>query len=234
LETILALESSQLSASVVILRDRNVVASRTGSVAVAHSEALLPLLDGALGDAGIDLRAVDLFAAGVGPGSFTGIRIGCATIKALAQVMQKPILPVSSLRALALSPEVATDANVVAMANAYQAQVFVGWNESGSWREDAMPPSVWCSSHGKTANLSESLVFCGNGAAVYWNEIEKTMGAAKRIDEPQFATPVGVARAVIEAVALSPDRRVQYSGLHANYLRPSQAEMKLAAVIAQR
>src|SRR4051794_32319684 len=100
---VLALDSSQLQATVCLVENGQVVGAHTGSIDVAHSEALLAHLDELLRAAGRKLSDLDAFGIGIGPGSFTGIRIGCATVKALAQVTRKPVLPFSSLRATALS-----------------------------------------------------------------------------------------------------------------------------------
>lgn len=228
-KTVLALDSSQLQASVALVEAGRLVDSAGGNVAVAHSEALLPLVDKILKSTGKKLADIDSFAVGVGPGSFTGIRIGCATIKTLAQVLDKPVLPFSSLKALALSFDGSLD-GVVAMANAYQGQVFVGWQNSlGEWREDVLSAKDWCLLHGK--NL-QTLKFCGNGATVYRAAIEEAMqspsGASFQIHEqPAFVTTEGISR-VLSGIA-----PVSYQTLQANYMRPSQAEITLQASVAK-
>ncbi len=68
---------------------------------LTHSETLLPLLENALAQYGADIKDVDLFAVSAGPGSFTGVRIGAATVKGLAFAEKKPVAAVSSLEALA-------------------------------------------------------------------------------------------------------------------------------------
>ncbi len=68
---------------------------------LTHSEILLPLLEKALIEYGADIKDIDLFAVSAGPGSFTGVRIGAATVKGLAFAEGKPCVAVSSLEALA-------------------------------------------------------------------------------------------------------------------------------------
>ncbi|MBI3543573.1 MAG: tRNA (adenosine(37)-N6)-threonylcarbamoyltransferase complex dimerization subunit type 1 TsaB [Deltaproteobacteria bacterium] len=219
--TWLAVDTSQLQAAVCLLDGANVVAGHTGSVDVAHSEGLLPHVDSLLRKASIRLDQLDGFAAGVGPGSFTGIRIGCATIKALAQVLGKPVVAFSSLRATALSLEAADD--VVAIVNAYQGQVFAGWtDEAGTWREDALTADAWAGEHGRSVSERR---FCGNGAKPFWKAFEGLPGA--RLTDLVHVTPDGIARAVKDG------KRLTYRELSANYLRPSQAEAKLASALAK-
>lgn len=224
---VLALDSSQIQAAIALVVDGKLVATSEGSVAVSHSEALLALIDRLLTQANITLGEIDAFGVGVGPGSFTGIRIGCATVKTLAQVLNKPILPFSSLKALALSADDHLD-GLVAMANAYQGQVFIGWlDQNKTWIEDVMSADVWCQQYG-LQNTSE-IRFCGNGAVVYRAAIEAALaGRSFEISESTlYCSSIGVSRAILGVAPIS------YAQLHANYMRPSQAEIKLEATVAK-
>lgn len=244
---ILALDTSQIQATLCLISDSKLIALKTGSIAVAHSEALLPMIDQILSETGKTLDDFDAFAVGVGPGSFTGIRIGCATIKSLAQVTSKPILPFSSLEALTRSNIQSLFENTVALANAYQGQVFVGWNDgrasSAQFKEDVMSARDWCLSHLKNkAQTREKVSFCGNGSRVYWSQIvtaaqELGLDAANQIElasDIQYISADGILRTVdkkLKATAMDA-ALVRYSELSANYMRPSQAEIKLEASVA--
>ncbi len=81
------------------------VVTKTVDCAMQHSVCLLPEIDGALKEAGLALEDCDFFACAVGPGSFTGIRIGISTVKGLAFALGKPTLGVTSLRAIAYAEE---------------------------------------------------------------------------------------------------------------------------------
>lgn len=226
---ILALDCSQIQASVCLIDAGEIIHSREGAVHVSHSEALLPHIDGLLCDSGLSLGQVDAFAVGVGPGSFTGIRIGCSTIKALAQVLSKPIVPFSSLRALSLSGEAAHSR--VVMVNAYQGQVFIGRSSSSGWEEDAAEPGAWCETHFSGSQRQSTIEFCGTGAKLYWESIKSAMGEGWAVlcEDLLYVRPDGIARAVSEKESAA----VHYSRLGANYLRPSQAEIKLATALAK-
>jgi len=220
---LLALDTSQIQASVCVISDTELLASRTGSTSVSHSEGLLPLVEGALADAATALEEIDAFAVGVGPGSFTGLRIGCSTVKGFAQVLEKEILPFSSIRALVLSEK---DADV-AMANAYQGQVFAGWtgSASGQWQEDALTASDWCQRFG---GGRRNLAFCGSGARVYWAKIAAVLENPRLLDAIHV-NPEGIFRAVREKLShRNGSPFVRYDRLQANYMRPSAAEIKFA------
>lgn len=98
---ILAVDSSAVTASAAVLEDETVVSCFHIHNKLTHSEKLLPMIDAALKFAGYRFRDVGLLAVSHGPGSFTGIRIGIATVKGLAFEAGLPCAAVSTLYALA-------------------------------------------------------------------------------------------------------------------------------------
>src|SRR5215213_11524682 len=100
---ILSVETATLSGSVALLRGEQVLAALAGDSGVSHSNTLLNDIDKLLHEAQIDLPQVDLFAVATGPGSFTGLRIGIATVKALAATLDRPCAGVPTLQAIALA-----------------------------------------------------------------------------------------------------------------------------------
>ena len=97
---ILAISTSSSNASVSLLENDTVIKELNNTNERTHSEKLMPLIDELLKNCNISLSDIDLIACDVGPGSFTGIRIGVATVKAIAEVNQIPIAQCSSLEAL--------------------------------------------------------------------------------------------------------------------------------------
>ena len=97
---ILAISTSSSNASVSLLENDTVVKEFNNTNERTHSEKLMPLVDELLKFCNISLSEINLIACDVGPGSFTGIRIGVATVKALAEVNKTPITSCSSLEAL--------------------------------------------------------------------------------------------------------------------------------------
>ncbi|MBQ4067379.1 MAG: tRNA (adenosine(37)-N6)-threonylcarbamoyltransferase complex dimerization subunit type 1 TsaB [Clostridia bacterium] len=98
---ILALDSTATVASVALVRNGSILAEYSVNAGNTHSVTLLPMIEHMLKTTGTDLSEVDIFAASVGPGSFTGVRIGTATVKGLAHSSGKPCIGVSTLEALA-------------------------------------------------------------------------------------------------------------------------------------
>ncbi len=98
---ILAITTSSKVCSVALLEDSSVILEKHITDAKTHSQKLMPLIDTILKKQNITINDIDLFTCSVGPGSFTGIRIAVATIKAFSDVTNKPVVPVSSLEGLA-------------------------------------------------------------------------------------------------------------------------------------
>ena len=98
---ILALDSSGLVASVAIVSDDNLIGEYTVNYKKTHSQTLLPMLDEVAKMVELDLSTIDVIAVSAGPGSFTGLRIGSATAKGLALALNKEIVSVPTVDALA-------------------------------------------------------------------------------------------------------------------------------------
>ncbi len=98
---ILAVDTTTSMLTAAVWEDGVVLGEYSLNNKKAHSQKLMPLVEQLLRETGVSLEEIDLFAAANGPGSFTGIRIGLACIKALAQVTGKPVVPVNTLEGLA-------------------------------------------------------------------------------------------------------------------------------------
>lgn len=100
---ILSIETATLAGSVAVSSGRDLILSRAGDSQLSHSNTLLSDIDRLLADAGLSLAQIGLFAAAIGPGSFTGLRIGIATVKGLAATLVRPCVGVPTLHAVALA-----------------------------------------------------------------------------------------------------------------------------------
>lgn len=100
---ILSIETATLEGSVAISSGKELILSRAGDSQLSHSNTLLSDIDRLLSDAGLSLAQIELFAAAIGPGSFTGLRIGIATLKGLAATLDRRCVGVPTLHAIALA-----------------------------------------------------------------------------------------------------------------------------------
>ena len=120
---VLAIDTSTLLGSVACVVDGELRAEVSARVRARHGETVFTLLEQVLAHAEVERDALDLIACGLGPGSFTGTRVGVAAAKGLALALDKPLVGVSTLRALALAAPGEVLAPVV---DAHKGEVFVG------------------------------------------------------------------------------------------------------------
>lgn len=120
---ILALDSTAKVAAAALLNDDRLLCKAAAPDAMTHSATLLPEIERLLKDAGLGFADIDLFAASAGPGSFTGVRIGAATLKGIAFGRNKPCCAVSALEALAYNLR-KTDGIVCALMDARRGQFY--------------------------------------------------------------------------------------------------------------
>ncbi|PKN20990.1 MAG: tRNA (adenosine(37)-N6)-threonylcarbamoyltransferase complex dimerization subunit type 1 TsaB [Deltaproteobacteria bacterium HGW-Deltaproteobacteria-6] len=126
----LAFDTSSKTASVSLLRDETVLYDTLINKGLNHSEVLLPSIDEACRLTGIKLPEIDLFACTLGPGSFTGLRIGVSTLKALMMATGKPAAGVSTLAALALNVD-EKEKIIGSMMDAGRGQVYLAYYQYG-------------------------------------------------------------------------------------------------------
>lgn len=164
--TILAIETSTELASVALLREGQVI-SRSSADVATHSQAVLPLVQQLLADAGLSIGQCDALAFGCGPGSFTGVRTACGIIQGLAFGAQLPVISVSTLMAMALAcheRDGATD--IVAVLDARMEEVYwAQYRLEGDWHE-IMPPALSSPALVGPSGDIARLAACGNGLAL--------------------------------------------------------------------
>ena len=98
---ILAMDTSSLAASCAVLEDERPISQFYTDARLTHSQTIMSMVQAMLSAAQMELSEVDAFAVSTGPGSFTGLRIGVAAVKGMAQAAKKPCIPVSTLEGLA-------------------------------------------------------------------------------------------------------------------------------------
>ena len=166
----------------VLLADGTVLEARDDPPAGSrgdHAARVLPLLEQALDAGGVTWEDVERIAVGVGPGGFTGLRIGIATARALAQARGLPVAPVSSLAALAAGADGA-DGAVAAVLDARRGEVFAGvWaGERELLAPAALPPEALAE---RLLALDVPVLAVGDGAVRFRPELEGA-GAAVPTD----------------------------------------------------
>lgn len=239
---ILSVETATLSGSVAVSRGADVLGVTSGDSRVSHSHTLLSDIDKLLAETQIHLPEIDMFAVATGPGSFTGLRIGIATVKALAATLDRPCAGIPTLEAVALAAGVSPAS--VALLPAGRGEVFAQlFSVSAEGLVKALDEAV----HIRPRMLLErydrleTVVWCGEGAITNRELIEDLPAGKARGPDTTIEKGGGVHKdwriaprttslaQHVGALALAKFRRRQFDepgALRANYVRPSDAELK--------
>ncbi len=127
---ILAVDTSGNVCSAAVLDDERILSEIYVDNKRTHSEILAPMADECLKSAGASIKDIDLFCCAIGPGSFTGLRIGAGMIKAFAQASGKPAIGVNTLDALAFNAG-ETGETVCPVIDARRGEVYTAYYKSG-------------------------------------------------------------------------------------------------------
>ncbi len=222
---ILALDTTTKDGSVAVVIDGVVRVERAGDPGVTHGQRLPAELTDVLTAAHAGIADVDLFAVAAGPGSFTGLRVGIATIQGLAMAQGKRIVAVSALDALARAAGTARHA-IAAWMDAQRGEVFAALYGAGG-RDLLIPPvsalpaavlQAWAG-----MDIPSDIAFIGDGAMKHRECLARTLGDAVRvISPPPLAGIIG------RMAAEDPGRAVLPHGVVPLYIRPPDAELARA------
>jgi tRNA threonylcarbamoyladenosine biosynthesis protein TsaB len=218
---VLAVETSSLAGGVALLDGDRLIAESLLDVSVTHSERLLATIDHVMAEARWAPRTLDGLAVAVGPGSFTGLRIGVSTVKGLAVALGIPIAAVPTLDAMAAALPCAA-LPVCPVLDARKGEVYASryrWDGSGMQREWdylAVAPAALA------LRLAEPTIVIGDGAAAVRSPWAREVPAPRRVPSPACVGALGVER-------LRRRDTVVAAELEPLYLRPSEAELKRRA-----
>lgn len=195
------------------------------NVKVAHSERLLGEVHLCLERCAVRLDDVDVLALAIGPGSFTGLRVGLSTVKGLAFATGKPVVAVSTLEALAWNAAFSAYP-VCPLLDARKREVYGAvYRWAGSGFENTVPEGAY--SIGKLLQkLSEPTLFLGEGALAYRSEIESAMGTSALFGTPGMTAPSPAQVAWLGARSAHEGAFVDPVSLTPRYCRRSEAELK--------
>ena len=220
---ILALDSSGLVASVAVVEhdgtNGNLLAEYTVNYKKTHSQTLLPMLDEIGRMIELDLNSIDAIAVAAGPGSFTGLRIGSATAKGLGLALDKPLVHVPTVDALAYNLY-GTDRVICPLMDARRNQVYTGIYEFKQEELSVIEPQMAVGIEAiaeKLRALGRPVIFLGDGVPVFREALtERLMTGMDFSFAPAHVSYVQAGRTET-AAEHKPD-----------YLRPSQAERERA------
>jgi tRNA threonylcarbamoyladenosine biosynthesis protein TsaB len=225
---ILSLDTTTAAGSAAVLRGGALLSEIAGDAGLTHGQRLPADLQRVLGVAGVGIDEIELFAVAAGPGSFTGLRVGIATIQGLAFARDRRVFAASALDALARAavpdaPASPSDRAVGVWMDAQRGEVFAqlfaaDGRTSRAPAQSATPERVLDS--WRDAAAGAAVTFIGDGAVRYRDAIAASAGPSARIVEPPpLAAIVG------RMAAADPGRAVRPHAVMPIYIRKPDAEL---------
>ena len=222
---ILALETSAVTASVAVTEEDKLLAQYFQNSGLTHSATLMPMAAALLENTGLKLEEMDVIAAAVGPGSFTGVRIGVAAAKGLAWPEDKPCAPCSTLESMAWQCA-HLDGEVCAVMDARRNQVYNARFLAQDGSLTRLTPDRAVGLDELSAEVKKSgrtQILVGDGTALCYNAFEAAGIPAKKMPPHLICqTAWGVARAALRLARAG--ELVPAGRLAPQYHRLSQAE----------
>jgi len=238
---ILGIDTTTLACSVALLRDDTILAELTLNIKKTHSERLMPLLDHMIQEAGLEREEIDAVAVAAGPGSFTGLRIGVSTARALAQGLQIPAVqglqipavPVCTLDALAesiLAPGTMICPLLDARRNQVYTALFHRQAEPPCTLETIIEPAPLALDEltEKLSVFNRPVVFVGEGLSSYAAALTEGLPGRALISPAPFRHCRAALTALKGRRLLENNPNAAYEDLLPIYLRQPEAE-RLAA-----
>ena len=231
---LLAIESSTDWLSVALLRGDDVVVLRESEDSRQHASALLPMIDAVLDCEGLGLDDLDAIGVATGPGSFTSLRIGLATVKGLGFERRLLGMGVSTLEAMALSVLEGTsqdrDTEVVALLDARRGEWYAGgWRQPeegpGSLPIATLPEGLYAPRQ-LAKDISRDVILMTPDASELQRALKEASLSVTRLIEGRIARPRADWVGRLAQRRLGQGEGVAVSTLEARYLRRAEAEAK--------
>ena len=223
---ILGIDTSTRCGSVGLIDEGEVISEYLLNIPITHSERLLGAIDYLIREAHCPMEELDGWAISLGPGSFTGLRIGVSTVKGLAYATRKPVAGVSSLDVLAsqISP---TPYLICPILDARKGEVYTAfyrYDETNLLKRlsdyQAMRPQDL------VKNIKGKIIFVGEGIKTYGDYLGKSLSSLALFPNPSLHLPLGSAVARLGSELLRKGESLDVKTFTPIYVRLSEAEIK--------
>lgn len=222
---ILAIETATIAGSVAILDDgAGLIGEVRVDVKVAHAERLMPSIEWLMNASGVSIHEIDAFAVSIGPGSFTGLRIGLSTVKGFSYATGKPVVPVPTLDAFARTLPFCSYV-ICPMFDARKNEVYAALYK---WDGDVcrkILPETAISPLELMKQVHERTVFMGEGAALYKEIILEALKDHAVFAPASKMSPAASSVAEIAVEKLKQGMVADPVSLAPFYIRRSEAEI---------
>ncbi|MDP3110961.1 MAG: tRNA (adenosine(37)-N6)-threonylcarbamoyltransferase complex dimerization subunit type 1 TsaB [Thermodesulfovibrionales bacterium] len=227
---ILAIDTSTMLGGIAIMDELNLIAETRLNVKATHSERLMAEIEHCLKQSSLKISDIDVFAVAIGPGSFTGLRIGLSAVKGLSYATGKPIVSVPTLDALALNFPYSRYP-VCTMLDARKKEVYAALFEwdNDNFKKLTNETSINPEEFMRNVLLRgeyDKIIFAGEGAVIYKDKIIEVMGEKAIFASPEKTVP---SPANVAYIGFKKALRGEFSepvSLVPIYIRRSEAEVK--------
>jgi tRNA threonylcarbamoyladenosine biosynthesis protein TsaB len=225
---ILGIDTSTSCGSLGIIDDDEVVAEYALLRDETHSTLLVPAIQALLKEARLGLDEIDCMAVSLGPGSFTGLRVGLSAVKGLALAAERPVVGVPTLDALASNLPF-TPYLICPLLDARKGEVYTALYKDGEdgGVEQLTPYQVLAPLDLLEKIPPQETIFLGDGVEAYGELIEERLGAKAFFAPPHLRFLRGSTVAEIGLTRFKQGKKDDITSLVPIYVRPSDAEIKL-------
>lgn len=223
---VLAIDTSSIVATCAVMDDDKLIGEYILNHKKTHSQKIMPIIKEILSSCELTTDDIDVFGVAKGPGSFTGLRIGAATIKGLAHATDKPVVGISTLEALAFNIPF-SDGIIVPMMDARRERVYTGiykWQD-GDLCVIQEPVAIEVEElMDILLDRNEKVIVNGDGAMAYKDIISEKLGS-KVLFAPKSANLARAASVAELTMARAKEGKIEsYMEMVPDYLRKSQAQ----------
>lgn len=223
---ILAIDTSTEIESVALLSEEELIGEYTFSCEVSHANRLMNTIELILKDSKLTMKDIDGLALSLGPGSFTGLRIGVSTVKGLALAAKKPVVGISTLDALALNLPFAKKL-ICPIIDATKGEVYTAlYKMDGGRVPTRLTEDFMISLEALLGMISQPVIFTGAGIKTYSKLIHKKLGGLVQFPPGHLATVRASSVGQLGYLKLKQGVIEDLNSLSPIYIRPSEAEIK--------
>lgn len=223
---VLAIETATMVGSIAIVDAARVISELTLNVRATHSERLMAAIDRLLSDAGLAVNDMDGIAVSIGPGSFTGLRIGISAAKGLAYASGKPLIGVPTLDALSLNLPFSRY-QICPMQDARKEEVYAALYRPGTLFPEKITDDLAIPPAALADKITKETVFIGDGVNIYRDLLVTQLGGLYK------EAPISLQLPRASNIGILALKRLEQGGsddpfaMIPRYIRKCEAEMRL-------
>jgi len=221
---ILGIETATNVCGVCILENSQLIAEYTTNITKTHSQRLMSMIKHVLANVELIPKDIGAIAVSIGPGSFTGLRIGISAAKGMAMALDIKIVGVSTLDGIAYNLMDIYPGQICVITDARRKQVYTAIYEMPNMKK--LTKDIVLPIEELVKKIKKKTIFIGNATVLYYNTLKKELGDLAVVCPPHLGIPRASSIAFLGENMLKKGKGASYFDLKPNYVRLSDAEIK--------